>query len=130
MLIRPNAHYILHAFIYFDNARKSVNAIFAVLLCIFDKSPLLFFLLSEAPFVFSNRDEAFKVLRKFRESRLKCFKTYGEAEFFANYGLETSTSNDVNATKNDSDTQSNNNSCDAAPKGEETLLSHFSTVDF
>lgn len=76
---------------------------------------------TEAPFVFTNRDEAFKTLKKYRESRLKCFKTYEEADYFASCGLESSISNDVPA-KSDVDTQSNNNNIDGVMKGNKIAI--------
>lgn len=79
-----------------------------------------FLYLSEPPYTFKDRDEAFKVLKKNRESRLKCFKTPEEAEFFSLNGHENSNgtppgnsidaSNGVDLSEND-------------PKGKMLMLS-------
>lgn len=45
--------------------------------------------------VFDDKNEAFKYLKKNRESRLKCFKTYEQAEKYSKCGLESPTAADV-----------------------------------
>lgn len=52
---------------------------------------ICFVLISDAPLVFEDKIEAFKMLKKVRESRVKAFKTYDEAFQFAKCGLESPT---------------------------------------
>lgn len=52
---------------------------------------LLIFHISDERFVFEDRIEAFKMLKKVRESRVKSFKTYEDALNFAKCGLESPT---------------------------------------
>lgn len=78
--------------------------------------------------VFKDKNEAFKYLKKNRESRLKCFDTYEQAEHFAKCGLESTIPGDVSIPvfdsngKQNSDSNGNTNNCDktttASPKGD------------
>ncbi|XP_055304367.1 ankyrin repeat and LEM domain-containing protein 2 homolog isoform X3 [Sitodiplosis mosellana] len=49
----------------------------------------------DAQLVFSDRNEAFKMLKKVRESRVKSFKTYEEAYRFSKCGLESPTETEI-----------------------------------
>lgn len=57
----------------------------------------------EPPYVFDNRDAAFQMLKKHRESRLKAFKTHDEAKSFSILGIENSTA----AAANEGNEQTN-----------------------
>lgn len=72
---------------------------------------------SDAPLVFEDKIEAFKMLKKVRESRVKAFKTYDEAFQFAKCGLESPTETEIpiiiSAEINGALNNSNNNvNCD------------------
>ena len=49
----------------------------------------------DAQLVFTDRNEAFKMLKKVRESRVKSFKTYEEAHRFSKCGLESPTETEI-----------------------------------
>lgn len=79
---------------------------------------------SDAPLVYEDKIEAFKMLKKVREARLKAFKTYDEALSFAKCGLESPTETEIpiiiSAELNGTLTQNgyNNGNCDKnATKG-------------
>lgn len=76
--------------------------------------------------VFTDKNEAFKMLKRCRESRLKCFPTYEEAEIFAQYGKESQSTIDVILTANGITSPVNNcnNNCDKnGSKGEIFIIS-------
>lgn len=78
--------------------------------------------------VFQDKNEAFKYFKKNRDSRLKCFDTYEQAEHFAKCGLESTIPAEVSIPvfdsngKQNSDSNRNTNNCDktttiTTPKG-------------
>ncbi|XP_031628233.1 uncharacterized protein LOC116344012 [Contarinia nasturtii] len=88
------------------------------------------FIEEDAQLVFSDKIEAFKMLKKVRESRVKSFKTFEEAQRFSKCGLESPTETEtpiiINAEVNGIPTNGNMNNnvnCDknsakASPVGE------------
>lgn len=49
--------------------------------------------------VFDSRDEAFKAMKKHKESRLKCFKTRDEAVYFSQFGHEKGSGNGAESSE-------------------------------
>lgn len=52
---------------------------------------LIYCFVSDMPLVYDDKNEAFKMLKRVRESRVKSFKTYEEAHQFSKCGLESPT---------------------------------------
>lgn len=90
----------------------------------------------DTPLVFKDRIEAFQMLKKVRESRVKAFDTYDEALRFSKCGLENSPESEVptiiisaEVNGNQINNISNNNSCDkTATKG--TFFFGFIQIKF
>lgn len=93
---------------------------------LFDK--LNFLLIIDMSLVFENKAEAFTMLKKVRESRVKAFKTFEEAEQFSKCGLESPTETEspivISATTNgiQSNGTNNNINCDKSSSKGTPLL--------